>query len=128
MELDKDLLARQQARDLARRAEQAQKSLARMSQQQLDAIVEAVAAAFSAAAVELAHRAVQETGFGNGEDKTVKNRFASQTVLEAIRPMKTVGVLNEDAGENLWQIGVPVGVIAAIVPSTNPRPPCATRP
>ena len=120
MELEKDLQARQEARTLVRRAEQAQKELARMSQSQLDAIVEAVAEAFGAAAEVLAQKAVEETGFGNCADKTTKNRFASQTVLEAIRPMKTVGVLKEVPGETLWEIGVPVGVIAAIVPSTNP--------
>ena len=120
MELEKDLQARQEARNLARRAEHAQKELARMSQTQLDTIVEAVAAAFRAASVELAELAVRETGFGNSEDKTVKNRFASETVLKAIRDMKTVGVLKEVTGEKLWEIGVPVGVIAAIVPSTNP--------
>ena len=120
MELEKDLQARQEARNLLRRAELAQKELARMSQHQLDAIVEAVAAAFGASAEVLAQKAVEETGFGNCADKTTKNRFASQRVLEAIRPMKTVGVLKELPGEKLWEIGVPVGVIAAIVPSTNP--------
>ena len=120
MELDKDLQARQEARCLAKQAEVAQKQLAQMSQQRLDAITEAVAAAFQKAAVELAELAVRETGFGNAEDKTVKNNFASRTVLERIRPMKTVGVLKEDPREKLWEVGVPVGVIAAIVPSTNP--------
>ncbi len=120
MELDKDLQARQEARCLAKQAEAAQKQLACMSQQQIDRITEAIAKAFSDAAGELAQMAVEETGFGNVADKTVKNRFASETVLSAIRDMRTVGVLKEDAGEKLWQIGVPVGVIAAIVPSTNP--------
>ena len=120
MDFDKDLAARQEARLLCRQARVAQKSLARMDQQKLDAIVEAVAREFSAAAVELAELAVRETGFGNAEDKTVKNRFASQKVADAVRGMKTVGVLKEHPGEKLWEIGVPVGVIAAIVPSTNP--------
>ncbi len=120
MDLDKDLQARQQARDYAKRAEAAQKVLARMDQQKLDAIVEAVAKAFAAAARELAQMAVKETGFGNAEDKKRKNDFASQTVLSAIRDMKTVGVLKEKEQEKLWEVGVPVGVIAAIVPSTNP--------
>ena len=120
MELDKDLQARQEARCLAKKAEEAQRTLAKMSQQQLDSIVEAVAKAFSAAAGELAQMAVTETGFGNAADKTVKNRFASVTVWVAVRDMRTVGVLNEDSKEKLWQIGVPVGLIAAIVPSTNP--------
>ena len=120
MELDKDLAARQEARLLCRQARTAQKILARMDQQKLDEIVEAVAREFSAAAVELAELAVRETGFGNAEDKTVKNRFASQRVAQAVRGMKTVGVLKEHPGEKLWEVGVPVGVIAAIVPSTNP--------
>lgn len=120
MELDKDLQARQEARNLARVAENAQRKLAGMSQQQLDAIVEAVAAAFSAEAARLAEMAVTETGFGNAADKTIKNRFASETVAEAVRNMKTVGILREDPKERIWEIGVPKGVIAAIVPSTNP--------
>ena len=120
MELDKDLQARQEARCLLTRATQAQARLQEFSQAQLDAIVEAMAACFESHASELARLAVQETGFGNPEDKTQKNLFACRDVLAAIRPMKTVGVLNEDPEEKLWQIGVPVGVIAAIVPSTNP--------
>ena len=120
MELSKDLLARQEARDLASRAEKAQQQLARMSRQQLDAIVEAVAKAFSREAVMLAEMAVSETGFGNAEDKTRKNRFASQTVAQAVKDLKTVGILREDAANKILEIGVPVGVIAAIVPSTNP--------
>lgn len=120
MELDKDLQARQEARALARRAEKAQRELRRMDQQKLDAIVEAVAAEFVRHAGELAELAVRETGFGNVKDKTEKNRFASEDVCRAVRGMKTVGVLNRNPEEKLWQIGVPVGVIAAIVPSTNP--------
>ena len=120
MELDQDLRARQEARRLAAAAERAQEKLAAMSQQQLDAICEAVAKAFCAAAPELAEMAVRETGFGNTEDKIRKNEFASRTVMNAIREMKTVGVLKEHPGEKLWEVGVPVGVIAGIVPSTNP--------
>ena len=120
MEFDKDLAARQEARLLCRQGEKAQKILAQMGQEQLDAIVEAVAKAFSGAAVELAELAVRETGFGNTEDKVTKNLFASKTVADAVRGMKTVGVLKESSEEKLWEVGVPVGLIAAIVPSTNP--------
>ncbi len=120
MELDKDLAARQEARLLCAQAEKAQKLLGRMPQEKLDAIVEAVARRFSQAAVELGELAARETGFGNGADKTVKNRFASDTVCAALRGMKTVGILREDGQNRLWEIGVPVGVIGAIVPSTNP--------
>ena len=120
MELDKDLQARQQARDFARQAQQAQKILAQMPQQKLDAIVKAVADAFAGASGELAELAVRETGFGNVTDKMTKNEFASKKVLSAIEKMTCVGVLKENPSEKLWEIGVPVGVIAAIVPSTNP--------
>ena len=120
MEFDKDLAARQEARTLCHQAQIAAQALRQMDQAQLDTITEAMAAAFSRAAAVLAQQAVRETGFGNPQDKTTKNRFASDTVLEAIRPMRCVGVLKEDPQQKLWQIGVPVGVIAAIVPSTNP--------
>ena len=120
MDFDKDLAARQEARDLAKQAEKAQFLLREFPQEKLDAIVEAIAKAFSAAAPELAELAVRETGFGNVEDKITKNRFASNRVAEAVRDMRTVGVLKEDREQKLWEVGVPVGVIAAIVPSTNP--------
>ena len=120
MEFDKDLAARQEARSLCRCAKMAQKQLSALPQEKLNSIVEAVAQAFAAAAEGLAKLAVEETGFGNVPDKVTKNRFASETVAERIRTMKCVGVLKEDAREKLWEVGVPVGVIAAIVPSTNP--------
>lgn len=120
MDYDKDLTARQEARTLCRQAERAQKELAEMGQEKLDAIVEAMARAFSGASAELAEMAVRETGFGNMPDKITKNRFASETVAQRIRGMKCVGVLRDGDREKLWEVGVPVGVIAAIVPSTNP--------
>ena len=101
MDLDKDLAARQEARILCRQAELAQQKLAQMSQQQLDAIVEAMAKAFSSASLELAELAVRETGFGNVEDKITKNKFASETVLANVRGMKTVGFLKENPDEKL---------------------------
>ena len=120
MEIDKDLAARQEARLLCRQAQRAQEILGKFPQEKLDAIVENIARKFAAAADELAWLAVEETGFGNAEDKTTKNRFASEKVAAAVRDMKTVGVLQEIPDKRLWEIGVPVGVIAAIVPSTNP--------
>ena len=118
--MDKDLAARQEARMLSRQAEQARKVLAEFPQKKLDEIVEAVAKAFSAAAVELAELAVGETGFGNVDDKVIKNQFAADAVAEALRGQTCVGVLKEDPREKLWEVGVPVGVICGIVPSTNP--------
>ena len=95
MELDKDLLARQEARTLALQAQKAQNQLEEMPQEALDAIVDAIAAEFSAHAQELAALAVEETGFGNVRDKTEKNRFASQAVAQTVKPMKTRGILKE---------------------------------
>ncbi len=120
MELDKDLLARQEARDLCRRAHQAQKFLGSMPQDRIDSLCRAVSHSFAEAAGPLAELAVRETGFGCVKDKEIKNRFASRQVWAAIRDMKTVGILRKDPGKKLWDIAVPVGVIGAIVPSTNP--------
>lgn len=118
--MDQDLTSRQEARELGRRAEEAQRTLRTFSQEKLDAIVQAVSRAFAAQAAELGRMACEETGFGNPADKEIKNRFAAQRVWEAIANQKTVGILREDPREKVWDVGVPVGVIAAIVPSTNP--------
>ena len=120
MELYKDLAARQEARALVKAAEKAQMKLSQMSQEKLDKIVEAVASAFQKQSFHLAEMAVQETGFGNAEDKMKKNSFASMNVAQAVKDMKCVGFLREDPEKKLWEYGVPMGVIAAIVPSTNP--------
>lgn len=120
MEIDKDLAARQEARLLCLQAERAQKILQTFPQEKLDAIVENIAQKFSEAAEELAQLAVTETGFGNVPDKIIKNRFASETVAGAIRGQKVVGLLRKIPEKHLWEIGVPVGVIAGIIPSTNP--------
>ena len=120
MEFDKDLAARQEARLLCRQAEEAQKQLRKMTQAELDRICKNICDQFSASAAILAKMATEETDFGNEKDKTEKNRFASQRVWEAIKDTKTIGLLEEDPQKKLWHIGVPVGVIGAIVPSTNP--------
>ena len=92
MEMDKDLQARQEARQLLRRAEQAQKQLADFSQEQLDAICKAIADAFYNASAELADMAVRETGFGNVNDKITKNRFASEDVAKAVNAIRAAVV------------------------------------
>lgn len=120
MELDKDLRSRQEARDLARKAEQAAGELAELGQEGLDRIVKAVSEAGMAHARELAELACTETGFGDPDDKTKKNEFAAGRVYEAIRGQKTVGIIAEHPEEKLLDVGVPVGVVAGIVPSTNP--------
>lgn len=120
MELAKDLRSRQEVRDLVELAAKAQEQLRQMDQAAIDHIVEAMAKAGSQYAEELAGLACEETGFGNKPDKTEKNQFASRTLWEAIRDQKTVGVLKEDTSLRVWDVAVPVGVIAGIVPSTNP--------
>ena len=120
MELSKDLRSRQEVRNLVEDAAKAQACLCRMDQAAIDAMVRAMAEAGSKHARELAQLACNETGFGNVEDKITKNEFASKTLYEAIKDQKTVGILREDAARKVWDIGVPVGVIAGIVPSTNP--------
>lgn len=71
-------------------------------------------------AEKLAAMAQTETGFGRKEDKVLKNLFAARTVYETVKDQKTVGILQKDEEHQVWDIGVPVGVIAGIVPSTNP--------
>ncbi|MGB6431582.1 MAG: aldehyde dehydrogenase family protein [Candidatus Acidiferrales bacterium] len=117
---DRDLISIQQARELAVRAAAAQKRFATFSQQQVDAIVEACATAATEAAESLARVAVEETGYGNVPDKILKNRVASVEVPRAIREMRTVGVVREDAKAGIIEIATPIGVVAAIIPSTNP--------
>lgn len=121
MELkDKDLISVQEARNLLEEAEKAQKKLARMDQSQIDRIVAAVSEAGTTHATELAKAAQEETGFGRWQDKVIKNLFASKVVYDAIKDQRTVGILHEDKQRKVWDIGVPVGVVAGIVPSTNP--------
>jgi acetaldehyde dehydrogenase (acetylating) len=117
---DRDLISIQEARELAARAAAAQKIFARFSQEQVDAIVEACAKAAAENAESLARTAVRETGFGNVPDKIVKNTLAAVNVPRAIRGMRTVGVLREDREKGIVEVASPIGVVAAVIPSTNP--------
>jgi acetaldehyde dehydrogenase (acetylating) len=117
---DKDLTSIAEARALARTARQAQPLLAELSQEQIDAIVSAMADAVTPHAEALARLAVEETGYGVVEDKIQKNLFGSRQVYEFIRPMRTVGVVNRIEDRKVIEIAEPFGVVAAIVPSTNP--------
>ena len=118
--MDKDLQSIQEVRDLIKLAKEAQKALAAMGQEQIDRIVEAVAREGAKYARRLAELAVAETGFGIVEHKEIKNRFSCTTVHEAIKNLKTVGILAEDKEHKTVDIGVPVGIVAGLVPSTNP--------
>jgi len=117
---DKDLTSIAEARSLARAARQAQSLLAELSQDQIDRIVSMMAEAATAHAEALAQLAVDETSYGVVADKVQKNLFASRQVYDFIKPMKTVGVVNRIEDKKIIEIAEPFGVVAAIVPSTNP--------
>lgn len=115
---DKDLIAQQQARDAVEAASFAFQSVAKLSQTKIDEICEAMSQAALANAERLGKMANEETGFGKAEDKREKNRFAAEDVWNYFRSLKTVGVVRET--ESIVEIASPRGVVAAIVPSTNP--------
>src|SRR4249919_13059 len=117
---DRDLASIHEARTLARRAKEAAALLAELSQEQIDAIVDAMAQAATPQAEALARLACEETGYGVVADKVQKNLFSSQKVYKFIRPMKTVGVVQRLEDRKVIEIAEPFGVVAAIVPSTNP--------
>ena len=117
---DKDLASIAEARALARTARQAQAQLTELSQEQIDAIVTAMAQAVTPHAEALARLAVEETGYGVVADKVQKNLFASRQVYEFILPIRTVGVVNRIEEKKIVEIAEPFGVVAAVVPSTNP--------
>jgi acetaldehyde dehydrogenase (acetylating) len=117
---DRDLASMAEARNLARRASQAQLQLAELSQERIDAIVDAMAAAIAPQCEPLARLAVEETGYGVVADKIEKNRFSAERVYRFIRPMRTVGVLQRLEDKKVIEIAEPFGVVAAVVPSTNP--------
>lgn len=117
---DRDLISIQEARELAARAAESQRKFATFTQEQVDAVVDACAKAATDAAEHLARLAVEETGYGNVPDKILKNRLGSVDVHRAIRGMRTVGVIREDSEKKILEVASPVGVVAAIIPSTNP--------
>ena len=118
--MDKDLRSIQEVRDLLERAWTAQRALAAMDQEDLDRVTAAISKAGAEQARRLAQMAVEETGYGRVEDKTLKNRFAALTLYDAIKEEKTHGILAQDQERRTIDIGVPVGPVAGLVPSTNP--------
>src|ERR1035438_10255882 len=117
---DQDLLSIQEVRTKVEKAYIAWQKYRTYSQEQVDAIVERMGAAARAHSRRLAELAVEETGYGNAKDKYIKNLLASDYLPRRMRGMKTIGILRELPDEKIVEIGVPVGVIAAILPTTNP--------
>ena len=119
-EFDADLVSIQEARRLALAARDAQKLWSEATQDEVDRVCAAMAAAGAAAAETLARLAVEETGFGIVEHKVLKNLLTSTDLWAAIRDIKTVGIIGRDEARGMVQIALPMGVIAALIPSTNP--------
>lgn len=115
---DKDLIAQQEARDAVEAASLAFAAVAKLGQAKIDEICEAMSRVALAESERLGRLANEETGFGRAEDKKEKNRFAAEDVWNYFRSMKTVGVVS-DSG-SIVEIASPRGVVAAIIPSTNP--------
>lgn len=117
---DKDLLSIQEARAMAERAHEAQQIWATATQQQVDQVCEAMAQVAFLGAERLGRMAAEETGFGVPEHKKLKNEFGSRNVWESIKDIKTVGVVSLDKANMLYEIAWSMGVVAALIPSTNP--------
>ena len=102
------------------RTREAQKKFASFSQEQVDKIFLAAASAANKARIPLAKMAVEETGMGIVEDKVIKNNYASEYIYNAYKNTKTCGVTEEDKAFGIKKIAEPIGVIAAVIPTTNP--------
>jgi acetaldehyde dehydrogenase (acetylating) len=118
MSSDKDLKSIEQARELVERAYEAQKALGAFAQERVDEIVGAMARAALEDAHRLGEMAHLETGYGSAVDKAAKNRFSAEQIYNFIKPMRTVGVLRQT--DSIIEVASPRGVVAAIIPSTNP--------
>lgn len=118
--MDKDLSSIQEARDLALAASEAQKIWAKVSQQDVDRVCSAMAEAAFQSAERLGRMANEDTGYGVPAHKKLKNEFGSKIVWESIKDIKTVGVVRHDPERRIYEIAWPMGVVAALIPSTNP--------
>ena len=120
MDFDKDLVSIQEARTLAANAHHAQQVWAKANQEDVDRVCSTMAEAAFMASERLGRMAYEETGYGIPEHKKIKNEFASKYLWQSIANIKTVGVIRRDESHRVIDIAWPVGVIAALVPSTNP--------
>ncbi len=120
MNMDKDLVSIQEVRSLIPDALAAFEEFRRFSPEKINEICKKVADTAYREAVNLAKMAVEETGMGKYEDKITKNQFASRDLWTAIKDMKTLGILNEDKRRKVIEVGEPKGIVAAIIPTTNP--------
>ena len=118
--IDYDLRSVQEVRDLARLGQIATERIAVYTEDQIDKIIRNMVRVAEENAVLLAQMAVEETGFGKVADKTYKNHMASTLLYDAIKDMKTIGIISEDPTARTMDVADPVGLLMGIVPSTNP--------
>jgi acetaldehyde dehydrogenase (acetylating) len=119
-EFDKDLRSIQQARQMVQSARDAQKIWGTATQAEVDRVCQAMADSAFGAAERLGRMAAEETGYGVAEHKKIKNQFGSRGVWESIKDIQTVGIIRQDDARQLYEIAWPMGVVAALTPSTNP--------
>ena len=110
----------QELNDTILRVRAAQKIFASYTQEQVDAIFRATASAANRARIPLAKMAVEETGMGIVEDKVIKNHYAAEYIYNAYKDTRTCGIIEDDAAGGIRRIAEPIGVIAAVIPTTNP--------
>ncbi|WP_019154184.1 acetaldehyde dehydrogenase (acetylating) [Robertmurraya massiliosenegalensis] len=117
---DNDLRSIQETRNLIDKAKEAQHIFSQFTQEQIDRVVLKMSEAAEQQAERLAKMAYEETGFGKWQDKVLKNHFASSVVYDYIRELKTVGIIQDDQIKKIYEVAVPVGIVAGLIPSTNP--------
>ncbi len=120
MTYDKDLQSIQEVRSLVAKAKSAQLDFKQFPQSNVDRVVAAMAKAGEEASERLGVMACEETGFGKPEDKKLKNLFGTKYTYESIKDLRTVGIIREDHEKRIIEIAEPMGVVAALIPSTNP--------
>ncbi len=118
--MDSDLISIQEARDLADQAYEAWLLWSKAPQDLVDRVCQAMADAAYDASERLGKLAAEETGFGIAAHKKIKNQFGSRAVWESIKDVKTVGVIQHDPQRKIYEIAWPMGVVAGLIPSTNP--------
>ena len=102
------------------KVKKAQEEFSTYSQEKVDKIFKAAAIAANQARIELAKMAVEETGMGIVEDKVIKNNYAAEYIYNKYKDIKTCGIIEEDASYGIKKVAEPIGVIAAVIPTTNP--------
>lgn len=118
--MDRDLASIQEVRDMLARAREATSQFKHFTQDQVDRVVQAMGQVALNNAKRLARMAHEETGFGRIEDKTTKNTFASKNLVDYLNGVKTCGVISHDEQRRIHEIAVPMGIVAGLIPCTNP--------